>query len=137
MIRRFLTRILMVVLIGACGYNGWQVHQMRGEIARLRAQIASDHRPPGRAARYVAPDPPLDRANRHADRARLALGRGDFGTAQRELAQATADLRRAARAPEARTEGALTEARRTLTRLQSQADALARRAADVRRAIAR
>lgn len=131
MIRRFLTRILMVVLIGACGYNGWQVHQMQGEIARLRAQVNSQT-----VTAQARPASWLDGANQYADRIRTALARGDFGAAQRELALATEDLRQAARKPEAQTQNALAQARRTLTSLQSQADALGRRAGALRRALA-
>ena len=136
MIRRFFTRILMMILIGACGYNGWQVHRMQGEVDRLRLQVKS----PGRTADAVptdaAPASWLDKANQHADRARAALARGDFGTAQGELSRGSEDLRRAARGPEVRASAALVQARQTLAALQSQADAWGRRAGALRRAIA-
>lgn len=128
MIRRFLTRVLMVILIGACGYNGWQVHQLQGEVANLRAQVKSPKRATVTAPTVTEPSSWLDRANLHADNARAALSRGDFGTAQRELTRGSDDLRRAARAPEARASETLAQARQTLAALQEQVNRWQRRA---------
>jgi hypothetical protein len=132
MIRRFLTRVLMVILIGVCGYNGWQIHQMQAEMTRLQTQLAtSRHRQSGPPAASLAPENAqswLDRAERHAERARLAVARADFGTAQTEIAAGMDDVQRAAQDPEAKTQATLTQARRTLQSLQAQADDLWRRA---------
>ena len=80
MIRRFLTRVLMVILILCCGYNWWQVRQMQQEIAALRAQVG-----PNRAAAQDDTESWLGRASLHAGRAREALARADLPTARREL----------------------------------------------------
>lgn len=136
MIRRFLTRILMVVLIGACGYNGWQIHEMQAEIARLRLQTKIERHNLVSEPTVTTPSSWLDRANQHADRARLALGRGDFGTAQIELSRGSDDVRRAAREPEARASAAFVQARQTLAALQSQADMWRRRVGAIHDAVA-
>lgn len=46
MIRRFLTRILMVVLIAGCGYNWLQVRLLQAEVGDLKARAARQNRPP-------------------------------------------------------------------------------------------
>ena len=38
MIRRFFTRVLMVVLIGFCGYNWLEIQALKTEVAELRTQ---------------------------------------------------------------------------------------------------
>lgn len=124
MIRRFLTRILITGLIVACGYNLWQVHQLRGELARLRTQVRG-----GRPALAVEERWSwIDLANMHADRAREALTRGDLGIARAELSRGADDLQRATWEPTAKTKTMIQEARRTLETLQAQADGLRRRA---------
>ena len=133
MIRRFLTRVLMIILIGVCGYNGWQTQRMQGEMTRLQAQVAAmPHHPVGQGAANKTPDTAaqswLGRAELHADRARAALARADFGTAQTEVADGIADVHRAAQEPEAKTQASLSQARQTLQSLQAQADVLWRRA---------
>jgi len=45
-IRRFLTRILMVVLIAVCGYNWWQVRRLEAEVGELKTRLAVRNRPP-------------------------------------------------------------------------------------------
>ena len=37
MIRRFLTRVLILILIAACGYNWLQVQQLQGQVQQLQA----------------------------------------------------------------------------------------------------
>lgn len=46
MIRRFFTRVLMVVLIAACGYNWLQVRRLQAEVGDLRTRLAVRDRPP-------------------------------------------------------------------------------------------
>ena len=46
MIRRFFTRVLMVVLLAACGYNWLQVRQLQAEVGDLRTRLAVRSRPP-------------------------------------------------------------------------------------------
>ncbi len=38
MIRRFFTRLLMIVLIAACGYNWLQVQQLQQQVTQLQAR---------------------------------------------------------------------------------------------------
>jgi predicted nucleic acid-binding Zn-ribbon protein len=40
LVRRFLTRVLMVILIGFCGYNWLQVRQLQTQVAGLEAKAA-------------------------------------------------------------------------------------------------
>ena len=46
MIRRFFTRVLMVVLIAACGYNWLQVHRLQSEVSDLKTRLAVRDRSP-------------------------------------------------------------------------------------------
>jgi len=46
LIRRFLTRILMVILIAFCGYNWLQVKTLQGQVRELQAQQAIRERRP-------------------------------------------------------------------------------------------
>ncbi|MDQ2800926.1 MAG: hypothetical protein M3Y13_14940 [Armatimonadota bacterium] len=46
MIRRFLTRILMVTLIACCGYNWLQVQHLQAQVNDLSARLAAGSRPP-------------------------------------------------------------------------------------------
>ncbi len=38
MIRRFFTRVLMLILVAACGYNWLQVQQLQQQVAQLQAR---------------------------------------------------------------------------------------------------
>ncbi len=46
MIRRFLTRILMVLLIAFCGYNWFQVQSLQGQVRDLQTRLAVRERRP-------------------------------------------------------------------------------------------
>lgn len=46
MIRRFFTRVLMVFLLAACGYNWLQVHRLQAEVGDLKTRLAVKGRPP-------------------------------------------------------------------------------------------
>jgi len=46
LIRRFFTRVLMVVLIAACGYNWLQVHRLQAEVSDLKTRLAVRDRSP-------------------------------------------------------------------------------------------
>ena len=47
MIRRFFTRILMMILIAACGYNWMQVRRLQVEVGELQTRLtARSHAPP-------------------------------------------------------------------------------------------
>ncbi len=46
MIRRFLTRILMVILIVFCGYNWLQVQNLQTQVNSLNARLAAGSRSP-------------------------------------------------------------------------------------------
>lgn len=130
MIRRFLTRILIVALIAVCGYNGWQVHQLQGQVERLQAQVQASR---GKNALRTSEDASpidkswLDQADLHAARARAAVLRADFPTAQRELQRGVDDVHHAVQEPEEKTQATLGQARHTLASLQSQADSLWRK----------
>lgn len=93
MIRRFLTRILLVVLLGSCGYNWLQVRALQAQVEDLRARLGTPAPPQETAPASAA---------RHVDRSRLALARSDWKAAMRELEQGAADLKRGAQPPKAR-----------------------------------
>jgi len=40
MVRRFFTRILMVALIGFCGYNWFEIRALKTEVTELRSKQA-------------------------------------------------------------------------------------------------
>ena len=61
MIRRFLTRILMVVLLAACGYNWWQVRRLQAEVGELRTRLAVPARRPPSDAGWPATEQELRR----------------------------------------------------------------------------
>lgn len=46
MIRRFLTRILMVILIAFCGYNWLQVQRLQAQVNDLNVRLAAGSRSP-------------------------------------------------------------------------------------------
>jgi hypothetical protein len=127
MIRRFFTRFLMVMLIAACGYNGWQVHQLQQEVVQLQAQQTHEagHKVP--VTRAGTSTSWIDQANLHLERAKDAVARADFGTAQHELVLSEDDAQRAAREPVQKTQATLAQTRRSLAALQSQADSLWRK----------
>ena len=57
MIRRFLTRVLLIVLIAACGYNWLQTQRLQGQVFQLQAeQRISTHAPPQAAAQRHTPE---------------------------------------------------------------------------------
>ncbi len=60
MIRRFLTRALLLVLIAACGYNWLQMQELQQQVAELRAGQTNSL-------------PKLTRVKRHPPEARLSL----------------------------------------------------------------
>lgn len=113
MIRRLFARVLIFALLAFSGYKTWQVQRLQAEVAALRVQKAAH-------SRTQAAAPPtgwLDRAEAHADRARRMLQQGDFPQAQRELAS----VRQTLREPQNQTQQAVTDARRRVAALQSQA----------------
>ena len=60
-IRRFFTRVLMVVLLAACGYNWLQVRQLRAEVGDLRTRLAVQSRPPQPATDWPVTEQELRR----------------------------------------------------------------------------
>lgn len=40
MVRRFLTRVLMVILIGCCGYNWLQIRQLQSQVSGLNTRLS-------------------------------------------------------------------------------------------------
>ena len=92
MIRRFLTRILLLALLAFCGYNWLQVRSLQGQVDDLRVRVAAPAPPPAWPAG----------AARHAGQARQALARSDWKTALRELERGLADFNPGAQPPKAR-----------------------------------
>jgi hypothetical protein len=125
MIRRFFTRVLLVILIAACGYNGWQTHLLQQQVAQLQAR--QTHEAGHKASATRADTSWIDQANLHLERAKDAVARADFGTAQHELVLGEDDAQRAAREPVQQTQATLAQTRRSLAALQSQADSLWRK----------
>lgn len=100
MIRRFFTRILIVLLITACGYNAWQVHRLQGQVQALSLAVRAGHLVMEHHTAVTDAAPPvswLTRANDHAARAGTALSRAHVAEAQRDLALSAEDVRRATR----------------------------------------
>lgn len=60
MIRRFLTRILMVTLIACCAYNWVQVRRLQVQVGALNARLAV-RQPPEPAADWAARERELRR----------------------------------------------------------------------------
>ena len=135
MIRRFLTRVLMVVLIAVCGCNVWQVHQLQGQVAQLQSQVRA-RTAKGTDQAVEASSPPdhswLDQADRHAASAKAALLRGDLTDAQRELQRGVNDIHHAVAGPAEKTQATFGQARRTLASLQKEADTLWRKVHTIR-----
>lgn len=65
MIRRFLTRILMVILIAFCGYNWLQVQRLQTQVSGLNARLATGSRSPRADADWLVQ---TDRRVRSAQR---------------------------------------------------------------------
>ena len=61
MIRRFLTRILMVVLIAACAYNWLQVRRLEAEVGQLKTRLAVPARRAGSDTNWPATEQELRR----------------------------------------------------------------------------
>ncbi len=131
MIRRFLTRVLMVILIAVCGYNIWQVQQLKAQVTHLQAlaeirgtHAVKSHPASEPTASEGTPQGWLDAANSHLARAHTALSQGNFGLAHAELDRSVDAMHQAAAVPQAQTKQALDRWHRQFTALQKQADAL-------------
>ncbi len=127
MIRRFLTRTLIVILIAVCGYNGWQIRQLQQQVVRLQTQVQASGGSRTAAEEGSADRSWLDQADRHTTLAREAALRADFPTAQRELQRGVDDLHHAVQEPAEKTQATLGQARHALGALQNQADDLWRK----------
>ncbi len=124
MVRRFFTRILLVILIGFCGYNWVQTRLLQSQVDDLEARQIVQAKQVREQADWIA------RANAQAQTARAALGRSDWSGAERGLTQGVQDLqsgvRAAVQSPQTR------RGLHTLLDLQRQADALWHRAKSLR-----
>jgi len=96
MIRRFFTRILMVVLLGFCGYNWLEMRALQAEVADLRQRQSVTDRRVAESQKHGQLQP--------ADPA-------DWRASAQQLEQGIAGLESAAQSP---------ETRRKLGRLQEQ-----------------
>ena len=147
MIRRFLTFILVVALGLGCGYYWWQAYQLRSQVDRLRAEVnhlkklearrsaggrhwrqTTSKAVNGDTEDSAAAEGWLALANQHADRARAAFDRHDYGIAQTEFAQAVDDVRRGTQEPVQATESSLAAARQKIGQLEANMGDLLHRA---------
>ncbi len=96
MIRRFFTRLLIILLLGICGYNWLEIHQLKAELASLRfRQSAAD---------------------------RKAAVPADWAVSTQRLEQSLESWKRTAQAPDTRRKLAALQKQTAL--LEQQADAL-------------
>ncbi len=125
MIRRALTRLLLVVLIVFCGYNWLQVRVLQAQVVDMQKALALQE---GRVT-ALPTQPPLPalltQASRHAGLARIALAQSDWKTARRELQQGIGEMNKAAQSPDARHD--LTALQTQTQQLQEEARALWRK----------
>ena len=120
MIRRFLTRILMVILIAFCGYNWLQVQTLQRQVRDLQTRLTIRENRPQATADWA------QQAEKHAGLAQTALSRADWRTAQRELQQGIGDLKNAPQpSPEVRRD--LTTLEAVTKQVQQQVGALWRK----------
>lgn len=133
MIRSFFASLLIIALAAGCGYNWWQAYQLRGQVAQLQVEVtrlkkqesrrvASHHgqakEAPGETEDDAAAEGWLALANEHADKAKAAFDRHDFGIAQTEVEAAVADVRRGAAEPVQATESTISEVHQKLAQLE-------------------
>ncbi|WP_125206061.1 hypothetical protein [Capsulimonas corticalis] len=119
--------MLILFLIGLCGYTWWQLRQTQAQVVRLQAELNASKR---RAGHTVAGTIPAndwtDRAERHAALARAAAQRGDISTAQHELSLSADAARKAIAEPALRTEGQIKRMQALVKSAQTEAAALVR-----------
>jgi hypothetical protein len=96
MIRRFFTRILMILLIGFCGYNWLEIQALKTEVTELRTKQAITDK------KLAAPT--------------------DWKASAQEFARQIEDLQKQAQSPETRRR--LTELQGEAQALRQQADDL-------------
>ncbi len=123
MIRRFFTRILIVVLIGFSGYNWVQTRMLQAQVADLEARQTAQARQVQQQADWIA------RASTQADQARGALARSDWQGAERGLSRGVQDLQNgvqaAVQSPQTRRGlHSLQDLQKQMAALRRQADAL-------------
>jgi len=137
MIRRFLGFLLTVALAIGCGYFGWQAFQLRTQVAQLqvenahlkkieasRASTGRKHKGQQTASSTdesednAAAEGWIALANQHADKAKAAFDRHDFGVAQTEFTQAVDDVRRGTAEPVHATESTLAQVRQKIAQLE-------------------
>lgn len=120
MVRRFFTRILLVILIGFCGCNWVQTRILQAQVDDLEARQIVQAKQVREQADWIA------RANAQAQTAREALSRSDWRGAERGLSQGVQDLQSgvqaAVQSPQTR------RSLHTLQKLQSQMESLRRQA---------
>lgn len=134
MIRLFLTSVMMLAFAAGCLYFWWQSVQLRGQVATLQAQVVQlkkrEARHGGRHHGAVltgagaeseddaAAEGWLALANRHADNAKAAFDRHDFGTAQAEFTKAIDDVRRGTEEPVQAAQSTVVQVRQKIAQLQ-------------------
>lgn len=103
MIRRVLSNIIIVLLLGAWGWSAWQAHELRIEVRALQAENRRTHTRQRQDARKQSGTDAgaswVDHANTHLARAEDALKQADTAKAQHELMAGAQDMQRAVRAP--------------------------------------
>ena len=138
MIRRFLGFLLTVALAIGCGYFAWQSFQLHTQVAELQVQVAhlkkvaaehtsTGHKGKGHPASTTSTSDTEDSAaaegwialaNEHADKAKAAFDRHDYGIAQTEFSQAVEDVRRGTAEPVKATESTVAEVRQKISQLE-------------------
>lgn len=119
--------LLSLLILGAVGYNTWQINSLRAEVERLKQRAAAAAAATASERAYAPAtdrDAPMEIARRHTEQARQFLRKERYAEAREELRAAREAIAAAARDGRTGGEEAVTEARRTVTRLSEQLETL-------------
>jgi hypothetical protein len=112
--------LLWLVTLGFCGYNWWQIRELKSELASQRAAVRVSERSPGVLLK-------LEQALQHGERARKLLEQGRHRDARRELDKALGEFSSASRDVDESTASRLRQIEESLAKVREQTQGLLRR----------